>query len=60
MGVGISECWFVDGGLGSGNIIHDGIKFGFYYGYYLVYSYGSFDSFSVDKFIVRYLNESLE
>ena len=60
VGVGISECWFVDGDISSGNIIHDGIKFGFYDGYVLVYSHSYFDSFSVDKYIVWYLNESLE
>ena len=60
VGVGISVCWCVDGGVGSENGIHDGIKFWFYDGYYSVYSHGSFNSLSVDKNIVRYFNESLE
>ena len=54
-GVGIIVCWFVDGGVGDGNGSDDGIKFGFYDGYYLVYSNFSFDNFRVDKFIIRYL-----
>ena len=47
-------------GIGDGNCRDGGITFGFYDGYYSVYSHGSFNSFSVDKNIVRYFNESLE
>ena len=46
--------------LGYGNGSDDGIKFGFYYGCYLVYSDLFFDSFIFYKCIVWYLYESLE
>ena len=60
MGVGISVCGCVDGGVGAGNGSADRITFGFDDGYDLGYSGVFFDSYSVDKYIVRYLYESLE
>ena len=60
MGVGISVCWYIEKCVGSGNCSDDGIKFLFNSWYDFVYSYGLFDSFSVEKYIFRYLYESHE
>ena len=58
MWVDISVCWFVDFVFHAGDGNDDVNKFGFGDGYGLVYSDGFFDSFSVDKYSVRYLYES--
>ena len=60
LGYGISVCWCIDGIFGAGDGSDDRIIFGFYYGYDLSYSNGFFDTFSVDRYILRYLYESLE
>ena len=60
MVVGISVCWCIDKGVGAGNGSDDVIKSVFNSGYDFVYSYGLFDSFSVDKYIFRSLYESIE
>ena len=60
MGVGISVYWCIYKGVGAGNGSDDGISFLFNIEYDFGCSYGFFDSFSVNKYNVRYLYESIE
>ena len=60
VGVGISVCWCVDGGVGDGNGSDDGIKFGIVDGYDLRVFDWFFDVYSVEKPLIRYFYEIIE